>query len=318
MYTLAHLSDPHLGPLPQPKLRELASKRVIGYVNWRRNRVSLHLEEPLARLVDDMLSTTPDHIAVTGDLVNLALKAEIETARQWLGALGPARDVSVIPGNHDAYVPGALGHAWRSWADHMTDDAKPLSAAGERFPFIRRRGPIAVVGTSSAVATGPFMATGSFGPGQAQRLTDCLRGLGKEGLFRVVMVHHPPLSGATGWYKRLVGGSRFRAAVREAGAELVLHGHTHRRSIGWIGHVPVIGVPAASNAGHAHGAGYNLFRIGGEPNAWQVEMIERGLSGPSAPVIEMDRRHLYRDGRIVNEATRDAAGQAAPDLREAR
>lgn len=79
-YTLGHLSDPHLGPLPQPKMRELASKRMIGYVNWQRNRVKAHLEAPLLRLMDDLLSHEPDHIAVTGDLVNLALKAELAPA----------------------------------------------------------------------------------------------------------------------------------------------------------------------------------------------------------------------------------------------
>lgn len=300
-FTFAHLSDPHLGPLPEPRLRELASKRMIGYVNWHRNRSGSHLEEPLQRLVADMLARTPDHIAVTGDLVNLALKAEISVARQWLQALGPSRDVTVIPGNHDAYVPGALGRAWQAWADHMTDDDKPRSAAGERFPFVRRRGPVAIIGTSSAVATGPFMATGTFGASQAQRLTECLKALGHHGYFRVVLIHHPPVRGSTSWYKRLVGGSRFREAVRKAGAELVLHGHTHRRSIDWIGSLPVIGVPAASNAGHANGAAYNLFSVTGEAGAWDCEMVEWGLSGPTAPVAEIDRRMLYRNGRVIRD-----------------
>ena len=33
---------------------------------------------------------------------------EIETARHWLERLGDPKHVTVIPGNHDAYVPGAL------------------------------------------------------------------------------------------------------------------------------------------------------------------------------------------------------------------
>jgi len=37
-FTLAHLSDPHLPPLPEPRASELAGKRVFGYLNWRRNR----------------------------------------------------------------------------------------------------------------------------------------------------------------------------------------------------------------------------------------------------------------------------------------
>ncbi|RVC83466.1 metallophosphoesterase, partial [Mesorhizobium sp. M4A.F.Ca.ET.022.05.2.1] len=38
MFRLAHISDVHLGPLPGVTYRELASKRVVGYVNWQRNR----------------------------------------------------------------------------------------------------------------------------------------------------------------------------------------------------------------------------------------------------------------------------------------
>ena len=30
MFRLAHLSDPHVGPLPRPRLRELVGKRVTG------------------------------------------------------------------------------------------------------------------------------------------------------------------------------------------------------------------------------------------------------------------------------------------------
>ncbi|MGX1101226.1 metallophosphoesterase family protein [Amorphus sp. MBR-141] len=317
VYTLAHLSDPHLGPLPQPRLRELASKRAIGFVNWQRNRVKLHLEEPLARLMDDLLSSTPDHIAVTGDLVNLALKAELQPARQWLAALGNHHDVSVIPGNHDAYVPGALKRAWKAWSDYMTDDERPLSIAGDRFPFVRRRGPIGIVGTSSAVATGPFMATGTFGAIQAQLLHDSLKKLGHHGAFRVVLIHHPPIHNSTAWHKRLLGGSRFRAVIRDAGAELVLHGHTHKRSINWIGDVPVIGVPAASNAAHRHGSAFNLFEISGETGKWDCEMIERGLTGPTEPVREIDRRFLYRDGRIQGAPTTTGAETAETDDPEA-
>ena len=38
MFRLAHLSDIHLGPLPELSFRELASKRVTGWYNWQRNR----------------------------------------------------------------------------------------------------------------------------------------------------------------------------------------------------------------------------------------------------------------------------------------
>jgi 3',5'-cyclic AMP phosphodiesterase CpdA len=101
-FTLAHLSDPHLPPLPKPRLSELAGKRVLGYVNWTRNRHKYQRREVLDALVADMKAQGPDHIAVTGDLVNLALEAEFAPARAWLEGVGPPDRVTTIPGNHDA------------------------------------------------------------------------------------------------------------------------------------------------------------------------------------------------------------------------
>ena len=34
MFTLTDLSDPHLGPIPTPRLRELINKRGLGIINW--------------------------------------------------------------------------------------------------------------------------------------------------------------------------------------------------------------------------------------------------------------------------------------------
>ena len=111
MYRLAHISDAHLGPLPGVTYRDLASKRVLGYVNWQRNRRRTMHDAIIDTLVTDIKASDVDHIAVTGDLVNLALDGEIEMARLWLETLGAPHDVSVVPGNHDAYVPGAFDKA---------------------------------------------------------------------------------------------------------------------------------------------------------------------------------------------------------------
>src|SRR5437016_8646903 len=104
MFVLAHLSDPHLGPLPTPRLRDLAGKRAFGFINWHRNRRHRHLPYVLDILTRDLAAAAPDHIAVTGDLVNIALAAEFPPARQWLARLGTPEHVTLVPGNHDAYV----------------------------------------------------------------------------------------------------------------------------------------------------------------------------------------------------------------------
>ncbi len=69
MFRLAHISDIHLSPLPRVRYRELASKRITGYINWLRNRKDAMGGTVLDALVADMLAHAPGHVAVTGDLV---------------------------------------------------------------------------------------------------------------------------------------------------------------------------------------------------------------------------------------------------------
>ena len=66
----------------------------------------------------------------------------------------------MIPGNHDAYVRGGTRRPGRIWSDYMRGDD---GAAGGTFPFVRRRGPVALIALSSALPTGAFMATGELG-----------------------------------------------------------------------------------------------------------------------------------------------------------
>jgi 3',5'-cyclic AMP phosphodiesterase CpdA len=284
MFRLAHLSDVHLGPLPEVAYRDLVSKRITGYINWRRNRSADLREGVIDAIVADVKAARPDHIAVTGDLMNLALGGEIELSRLWLEALGTPHDVSVVPGNHDAYVRGALAKACAAWSPYMTGDDATGPARPGAFPYLRVRDGVALIGVSSARATAPFMASGFFGESQAGRLSRLLDETRENGLFRVVMIHHPPVRGAAAAHKRLFGIGRFQEVMRRHGAELVLHGHTHLpttyRIDGRDGAVPVVGVAAAGQAprGKRPPGQYNLFAISGAPGAWRIELTRRGVS----------------------------------------
>jgi 3',5'-cyclic AMP phosphodiesterase CpdA len=295
MFTLAHLSDPHLGPLPPAGMRELASKRLIGYINWRRGRHRVHRGDALDAIIRDLRGERPDHVAVTGDLVNIALPAEFAQARDWLDGLGAPADVSVVPGNHDAYVAAVELHRHRHWSPYMAGD-KPEYApnAADVFPYLRRRGPVALIGVSTAVPSAPFMATGRLGAAQIARLADMLGA--SRNLFRIVMIHHPPIAPHSARHKRLTDAAAFCAAIASAGAELVIHGHDHVHALtslaGDSGQVPVVGVPSASAApGVKHAGAYNLYRIEGGPSAWRCEMVSRGWR-PSGDVGELSRRAL--------------------------
>ena len=287
MFRLAHISDVHLGPLPAVSYRELASKRMVGYVNWQRNRRKLLHEGIVESLVADIGHQGVDHLAITGDLVNLALDGEIEIARNWLTSLGAPEGVSVVPGNHDAYVPGAFAKISKAWAPWMSADGLIGNVSPETFPYVRVRGNVALIGVTSARATAPFMATGFFRSRQAERLVKALRDARERGLFRVVMIHYPPVRNAVPTHKRLLGIGRFQRVIRLAGAELVLHGHSHLPSRSTIrgkdGPVPVIGVSAAGQApdGHKPVAQWNLFDISGEQGKWSLSLTRRAFTGPT-------------------------------------
>ena len=296
-FVLAHLSDPHLGPLPRPSLSELAGKRALGFWNWRRKRRLIHRTDLLARIVHDLKAQAPDHIALTGDIVNIALADEFPPARGWLDALGSLEQVTVVPGNHDAYVRRAADHRQLHWGAYMRgDDAGPSGEAC--FPFVRRRGAVALIGLSSAVPTGPLMATGQLGAGQLARLAPLLEQLKTEGLYRIVLIHHPPLSPSSRHFKRLIDGAAFRDVLARYGAELVLHGHDHVHSVVWLSgpreRIPAVGVPSASGAadGRHEGAAYNLYRIERHTGGWRCEMASRGLVADGEKIIEIRRMLL--------------------------
>ena len=98
------------------------NQRVLGYLSWQRRRYRVHRREVLDALVADLREQAPDHVAITGDLVNISLPAEFVQAAVWLRQLGTPDWVTVIPGNHDAYVEVKWREAWAHWSDYMCGD----------------------------------------------------------------------------------------------------------------------------------------------------------------------------------------------------
>ncbi len=291
MFTLAHLSDLHLSAWPRPL--DLLGKRGLGFINWHRGRKHIFRGEVLEEITHDLKSLGVDHTAVTGDLVNFSVRAEYVRARAWLETLGAPAAVTVIPGNHDIYVPQAKSWPAEYWGDYMRGDD---GAAPGKFPFLRRRGPIVLIALSSALPTAAFSATGQLGEPQLSRLAKALEQ--NRELYRVVLVHHPPMSPPSRYMRRLTDAAQFCQVVADKGAELILHGHDHCFSLIWLDgsgkSIPAVGVPSGSalvQHGHEDAAGYHLFHIDGEPGAWRCEMIAR-QRGTDGVVRELNRRKL--------------------------
>ena len=168
----------------------------------------------------------------------------------------------------------------------------------EAFPFVRMLGPVALIGVNSAVPRPPLVASGRLGAAQLERIAAVLERLAGAGVFRLVLIHHPPLPGQAKRYRELEDAAALEAVLARHGAELVIHGHNHHNMLAWCatsagGKVPVVGAPSAS-LGRPHKreplARYNLYRIAGPP--WTIEMVGRGLERPGGPIVELERRTL--------------------------
>lgn len=291
-YRFAHLSDPHL-PLEPDRLRGrgILSKQLLSYLSWRRKRRHHHRLEVLDLLLADIHAAGTDHIAVTGDIANISLPGEFQRGLDWLRRVGPPDRVSYVPGNHDAMVPVPFAHGLGLWQDYMVGDAAPESGApmpDGLFPSLRLRGPVAFVGVNSGVPTPPLLATGRVGPQQRAALADLLADLGRRGLFRVVMVHHPVADGVVPPRKGLTDRRALRDLLAASGAELLLHGHAHRASLSGIrgpsGIIPCLTVPSASCGGHGKDdpARWNLVTVDTDGSGWRVQIDIRGYDGSGA------------------------------------
>ena len=321
MFLLAHLSDPHVASQLRLGVRDFAGKRLWGFLSWRLRRRHIHHRTVLDALAEDLLQQHPDHVVVTGDITNISLPAEFLAASHWLASLGRPEFVSIIPGNHDAYVHVPWERSWVHWDDYMRSDADgaPVMGVATQFPFVRRRQNVAIVGLSTAVTSAPGMAVGRLGTEQLHATRTLLDQLRAEGVFRVVLLHHPPITAAGDRHKRLVDAKAFVAMLRDTGAELVLHGHDHvhrlRSLPSRLGDIATLGAASASAAtvrGHAP-AQYNLYRITPRNDGWTIDVCIRGLDA-AGHFVALHRQRLTvarAHARHVGEPTSAAVASEA-------
>lgn len=294
-WALAHLSDLHLtDPLAGPGT-PLSTKQRLGRVSWRRRRSHIHQPAVLAALAADLHAQAPQQIAISGDLVQIGLRREFEQAADWLAGFVPPSRLLLVPGNHEAYVANTWQAGRDTWHPYL-----PGAVNGE--PWLLRRGRLLLIGLSSAVPTWPGLASGTLGNAQLAALEAALAQGASERLFRVVVVHHPPVADVVGWRKRLTDQRQFAAIIARHGAGLILHGHAHRATLSHLpgphGPVAIVGAPSASALDPRPGrmAGYNLLRIEQSGNAWQVGLSRRVYRPQTQDFGWMEHRDLASHG----------------------
>jgi len=313
-FRLAHLSDWHATTLEgqgRALFDPLASlpKRLSGWASWRLKRRAHHSVEVLEAAIRDVREQDVDAILVTGDLTHIALESEFKTARRQLESLGDPESVFLIPGNHDCYVPVPIERSWDYWAPFLSGSSaedflqavasKPAGDAANKidprivgslssqspgratraprydeFPTLRFFGRLAVVGLCSSIPTPIFRAWGELGVQQLERLEGLLDALDEQGFARVVLIHHPVVATDEGARRGLRDGQELLAILSRTGADLVLHGHKHRRRVHLVDgpaaaegdgrtQIPIVGVPSSSEVGSRpeKRAQYHVFTV---------------------------------------------------------
>lgn len=288
-FTIAHVSDPHLASVGHFAKSDFFSKRLLGYLRWKVKRHAEHNSDFISLLHRDLEQTKPDHIAITGDLSQLGLPIEFKMAHDWLQSLGRGKKITLIPGNHDTYVNTDWQKTFVHWLDYMTSDVQEppphlITNLKGLFPTLRIRQRIALIGVNTAQPTGLHLATGTMGADQLEKLETILKQLADKHLFRIILIHHPPVQGLVSRRRSLTDATSLRVLVKRYGVELVLFGHTHSTCQGSLetpsGYIPAIGAPSISSltAQEKRLSRYNLYTISSTAGIWRVHLEERVFS----------------------------------------
>jgi 3',5'-cyclic AMP phosphodiesterase CpdA len=297
VFRLGHVTDPHFRGFDGARVGQFTGKRAIGAVNLVLIRRRKHKMELLAALGQDVRAQALDHLAVTGDLSNIALEGEWQASLRWLEAAGVSgQTATVIPGNHDAYVPDVVNarRFEQLFAAFQSHDVDAANGASESYPFVRLREGVALIGVTSCVPTGDLGAWGEVGAAQLARLEATLTSPQLKGKTRVVLIHHPPVMLKGAESRNLRDRQALADSLGRAGAELVIHGHDHRDERATLPgpngrEIPVVGAGSASYTGDAEKrARYNIYEI----DAGHITVVTRAHDEASDAFREVRRETL--------------------------
>ncbi len=288
MFRIAHISDLHIPPLPPVPLKQLVGKRLIGQFSWFHKWKSEHRQVVLDALLAHLQEIKPDHICITGDITFTTLPAEVDKAADWFSRLGEAQRISLIPGNHDAYVAGALDYAEQKWSRWMRDDEGQTG-----FPYLHRRGPVDIIGLSSAVATPPGISLGRIGQPQLEKTETLLNRLSADSRPSLLLVHHAPQDGAAKPRRALADRKELQAVLKRTPVDLVLHGHLHypvqAELEGPDDTIPVLGAASASAIGGRKSvAHYHLLEVETQGGQTQIT-VQHYHFDPIAGIFSLTR-----------------------------
>ena len=123
MFRIAHLRHA-CSVAEQLEWRGCFNKRITGYANPAAVRIGVNTVEV------PRCGSGADHVVVTGDITNPRWR-EFDEARALLDSPAQSVEVSVVPGNHDIYLPATHRGASHHWACF----SRPIFRACDRFAY---------------------------------------------------------------------------------------------------------------------------------------------------------------------------------------
>jgi 3',5'-cyclic AMP phosphodiesterase CpdA len=264
---IAHFSDTHVLAIGNASLNQFLNKRITGAANLILNRARHYRTEVFEAVLDAISSQKADHVVCTGDLVNLALKAEFEKVRELLAKHFEPGALTIVPGNHDYYVKEAMELAH---FEEMFRDYLPASEVAEQsYPFLKVLDSVAIIGLCSAVEQPFFFAGGRIGASQLDEMKRLHQDPRVKDKFKIVLVHHPLVPDPERrleFTRRLEDANAFIEtlwSLEGDAPDMVLNGHNHRYRRCYLPGTSVINVQAASASrfGGKYPAEYNIYEI---------------------------------------------------------
>lgn len=273
---LIHLTDPHMSSLDAERFSKLRGKRWSGYLSWRKNRRKQFLPAVLNRMTAAIKAECADQILLTGDLIQIGLENEITQATGWLGQLGPAEQIMLVPGNHDIYARDSADVVYRQWSRYLFNDEQANHVGtADSFPVLRKLGRLSLIGLSTACVTPVFMANGVAGKAQLDKLDELLRQATKEGQLVCLLIHHPPLPDMTSRRKGLDDAEALQAVLARHPPLLIFHGHLHHnRELQW-GDSRIYCTAAASSVSESS---YRVIDIENSGGYWTFQMTLKSVA----------------------------------------
>ena len=300
MVRIAHISDLHVLSSTGAHWRDIIfNKRLTGYANLILRRGRVHRREYLLAVLSAAVARA-DHLVVTGDITNLSLEHEYEEARELLAEAAQRTEVTVVPGNHDIYLPST--HRRRRFPHHfdqfLQSDLPQLAQdlpAG-RFPCVKLRGHVAIIALSSGVPRPPFVAAGYVGHAQLEAFEAVLAHPEVQRRTPIVLIHHPPVDTRlriTRLRDGLVDAAALRRSLARLPRGLVLFGHLHVRVRCELptppGKLDVIGASGAAldHPDRSVRAGFNLYEFNGNSLASvEAYVVDPQTGGFEATAID--------------------------------